>query len=716
MARPPRLLLLLLAGVAAAANLCETTCLSMAGAYSYSDCTADTPSTTEPCCTSAAYSGTYSLCLARCAAKQRLATWKTFQSTCGLALCSSNSSYDDVYAYALDHYVEVADVDLTTEVYEAVEFGESSFNANFAYYKAKAGNALSNKIYGAAIAGYWLVIIGLAILMRLYRAIFDRSIHPRGAISRAIQTYVALPAFFGHSHAEPVRIFGFPVGLQPLRWQAFVVLGYVVANLLLVVAEFDVSYAAADVQSVFIQTLSFYSKRTGVMAVAMMVPMFVFSGRNTYLMLLTGWSNDTFKLFHRWIARVLVVDAIVHSIMETMYLVQLHSYKAYVTESVFRIIGITTTGVACIIAVQSAYYFRRRFFEGFLSTHILLALFFLVALGFHVMSTVYLRLIYACAGIYACDRLLRIGRVLYGNLSGHADMRANRDATQIRVRPAIAFRYRAGQYAYVYTLRLNFWQANPFSIAECRERGREYVFVAKKFDRVTARLHDAARTTTNSGNVMASATGTRVWIEGPYGATYPLERYASVLLVAGGVGITAVMSYAMQLKRAERICMVHVHWVVREKENVRWVDAQLAQLAMAENFDIHIHVTAARKDDGEREPITIKFGEKDPGITTYEFAEYNGNDDDDGADLNDEYADMTASLVTRFTAAKNVTFHYGRPVLRRLVRYTSELEGGSMAVFACGPGSMTDGVREAIVQELWRSPERRIDYFEDSFS
>ena len=36
-------------------------------------------------------------------------------------------------------------------------------------------------------------------------------------------------------------------------------------------------------------------------------------------MWLTGWSFSTFNVFHRWVARVATIEAIVHSIGYTMF-------------------------------------------------------------------------------------------------------------------------------------------------------------------------------------------------------------------------------------------------------------------------------------------------------------------------------------------------------------------------------------------------------------
>jgi hypothetical protein len=59
--------------------------------------------------------------------------------------------------------------------------------------------------------------------------------------------------------------------------------------------------------------------------------LWLFGGRNNPFIWLTGWSFRTFNLFHRWVAKVIVVEAIIHGSGMTA----------------FYINGRITSGVAC---------------------------------------------------------------------------------------------------------------------------------------------------------------------------------------------------------------------------------------------------------------------------------------------------------------------------------------------------------------------------------
>lgn len=65
------------------------------------------------------------------------------------------------------------------------------------------------------------------------------------------------------------------------------------------------------------QIWTYVSDRTGILAVANLPILWLFAGRNDVFLWLTGWNFGTFNMFHRWVARVSTVEAIVHSIAYT---------------------------------------------------------------------------------------------------------------------------------------------------------------------------------------------------------------------------------------------------------------------------------------------------------------------------------------------------------------------------------------------------------------
>lgn len=68
----------------------------------------------------------------------------------------------------------------------------------------------------------------------------------------------------------------------------------------------------------FTQGWRYVSDRTGIISFANFPLIWLFGMRNNLLMWLTGWDFGTYNNFHRWVARVATVQAIVHSVGYTV--------------------------------------------------------------------------------------------------------------------------------------------------------------------------------------------------------------------------------------------------------------------------------------------------------------------------------------------------------------------------------------------------------------
>ena len=97
------------------------------------------------------------------------------------------------------------------------------------------------------------------------------------------------------------------VGTLPSRLHTAILVVYLVSNAVycLVLSYHDKPQAAV---------LAELRGRTGHLAMVNMVPLVVLAGRNNPLIYLLHVSFDTYNLFHRWIGRLVVVQAVVHTI------------------------------------------------------------------------------------------------------------------------------------------------------------------------------------------------------------------------------------------------------------------------------------------------------------------------------------------------------------------------------------------------------------------
>lgn len=66
------------------------------------------------------------------------------------------------------------------------------------------------------------------------------------------------------------------------------------------------------------QIWTYLTDRAGDLAVANMPIVWLFAGRNDVFLWLTGWDFGAFNMFHRYVARVLTVQVIIHSVGYTV--------------------------------------------------------------------------------------------------------------------------------------------------------------------------------------------------------------------------------------------------------------------------------------------------------------------------------------------------------------------------------------------------------------
>lgn len=95
------------------------------------------------------------------------------------------------------------------------------------------------------------------------------------------------------------------MGSLPTRFQAFCLLGLIAMNVAL--CTLHLPYSSN------IETWGrFMRNRTGTLATANTIPLVLLAGRNNPLIPLLGISFDSWNFFHRWIARIVAAEAIVH--------------------------------------------------------------------------------------------------------------------------------------------------------------------------------------------------------------------------------------------------------------------------------------------------------------------------------------------------------------------------------------------------------------------
>lgn len=332
------------------------------------------------------------------------------------------------------------------------------------------------------------------------------------------------------------------------------------------------------------EVMAYVSARTGVLAFALAPLTILFAGRNNILLWLTNWSHSTYLLLHRWVARVFTLQVILHSILEFMLYKRQGSVDAEQKEP-YWIWGIVATLACVIMVVISTLYFRRWSYEIFLIIHIVLAVFVIAGSWYHVELLFtrkwgYELWLYAACAVWFSDRLIRVGRILKNGRRKAEVTQITEDIVRIDVKD-VRWQAIPGRHTYAYFPSLNPlrpWENHPFSIiptALLQSRGHSVTassssagsqHSADEIEKSGAlEKNNASATVTTPSTRGGSTAGISLYVRKSTGLTKTLNQHSSLLtlldgpypnnstsgvlktdrliLIAGGIGITAVLPF-----------------------------------------------------------------------------------------------------------------------------------------------------------------------------
>lgn len=390
--------------------------------------------------------------------------------------------------------------------------------------------------------------------------------------------------------------------MVPTRGQVLYIGLISIVNFVLLVAPYYYVYPNSTYPIRRNQDLATMGNRAGSMAMGNAAALFLFSARNNALLWLTDWGHGTFLLLHRWLGAWTVLLTVVHSCLLLAAYVEYGDYAMELARLYWRW-GVVGTVAAVALGPASVLALRRAAYDLFLPLHQLLAVLFLVGYYHHIWYLYqyqwgYEIWVWVAVGFWALDRVLRLVRMaVKGRRTAVISAVEGSNGEYMRID---IDGVRSGGVVYLCfpTLRWMFWENHPFSVisSEATEAAvadepeatqttipssekagphakkcaagvvsipspssplqnapvaptsskkpgqpRTTIIVRTRTG-VTARL--AARLAT-----AASTTGTPlrlpVLIEGSYQYSGSAERRlrscTSVLCIAGGVGVTAVL-------------------------------------------------------------------------------------------------------------------------------------------------------------------------------
>lgn len=320
----------------------------------------------------------------------------------------------------------------------------------------------------------------------------------------------------------------------------------------------------------------------------------LFSGRNNFLLWITNWSHTTYLLLHRWIAWALVLQTVIHSIVELILYLPDHATESKMPYWIWGIVG---TLAMVIMIPMSVLWVRRKTYEIFLIAHILLAVFVIVGSWYHVELLFEKRWgyefwLYAASAVWFFDRLARVFRIWKVGSRQSVVKEITPEIVRVDI-PGVRWGVEAGRHAYIMfpTLsRFRPWESHPFSVVPTAllrssatsslrvDSGTETPSSSDDIEKSAAVTGSQTKEILRSDSVSSSATpvgiqthnaistsgvtlfirkGTGITklltptpslltlVEGPYSSQHANSLFTAdrLVVVAGGIGITGAFPY-----------------------------------------------------------------------------------------------------------------------------------------------------------------------------
>ncbi|KAG9234981.1 ferric reductase like transmembrane component-domain-containing protein [Amylocarpus encephaloides] len=420
---------------------------------------------------------------------------------------------------------------------------------------------------------YGIVILVVGFSIPIIFTLFGYLPYTSTLLSK-IKPYVVYPAVIGKYHIEALP---YLLGNAPTMGQTLYIFGFSALNIILAAAGYKSTQPNTYFDDQWQEIMGYVSARTGVLAFALSPLVILFAGRNNLLLWITNWSHATFILLHRWVARILTLQIIIHSILELMLYIRKGTYKEELV-SPYWIWGAVATVASCIMVVISSLYFRRLSYEVFLVLHILLAVFVLAGSWYHVELLFtrkwgYEFWLYAACGVWFFDRVLRLLRITKVGVRRSTVTKVSSEIMRVDI-PGVRWDALPGRHVYAYFPTLNAlmpWQNHPFSIvpssyllpltgsisgAQSPSRDSSDKDVEKS-DHITKVSEIRRRDSTTAGVTLfiKKSTGLTKFLkthdtmltllEGPYTNNSPsaVLKCDRLVLIGGGIGVTALLPF-----------------------------------------------------------------------------------------------------------------------------------------------------------------------------
>jgi hypothetical protein len=411
--------------------------------------------------------------------------------------------------------------------------------------------------------------------------------------------------------------------------------------------------------------------RSGILATVNLIPLIVLAQRNNIAIPILRVSFDTFNLFHRWIGRLVAVLSLIH------FFAWLAAYKLakgdQATIRIFKNAPFLDYGLLGLVAIvilplHSLSPIRHAFYETFLHLHQSLAFLSLLGIYVHldIMHLPAYPSILTAVLLFLGERVFRIGRIVHLNYSRNSGMTTAfvealpGEACRVTFQLPRQITIRPGSHMYAYLPCVSLWMSHPFSVAWTNVESEPPIAghdllpqrpsTPNSLERQSV-MNIVRQAPTSVSLIMVARTGMtkqlyhkaraapngqlklRGFLEGPYAGHDSLVSYGTVVMFAGGGGITHHLIQIRHLlagARAQTVATrrIALVWSIRDVECMEWVKPWMNEILHMEGrrevlmIRVHVSKPTRRIDQNKsksKPTMQIIQGRCDPGAVLDEI-------------------------------------------------------------------------------------------------
>ncbi|CAI7471603.1 CFC_collapsed_G0052750.mRNA.1.CDS.1 [Saccharomyces cerevisiae] len=379
--------------------------------------------------------------------------------------------------------------------------------------------------YGGIICAYFVGVMILAsILHYLSYTPFKTALFKQRLV-RYVRRYLTIPTIWG-KHASSFSYLKIFTGFLPTRSEGVIILGYLVLHTVFLAYGYQYDPYNLIFDSRREQIARYVADRSGVLAFAHFPLIALFAGRNNFLEFISGVKYTSFIMFHKWLGRMMFLDAVIHGAAYTNYSVFYKDWAASKEETYWQF-GVAALCIVGVMVFFSLAMFRKFFYEAFLFLHIVLGALFFYTCWEHVVELSGIEWIYAAIAIWTIDRLIRIVRVSYFGFPKASLQLVGDDIIRVTVKRPVRL-----------------WKAKPGQLA----------------------------------------------IEGPYGSSSPVNNYDNVLLLTGGTGLPGPIAHAIKLGKTSAATGKQFIKLVIAVRGFNVLEAYKPELMCLEDLNVQLHI------------------------------------------------------------------------------------------------------------------------------